>query len=582
MAVRSEVSGNKKGSIRALAPLDFTSLVKFDGFEIKGAEPEKTRRKAVFQVDGVWNKLTVDEEGIADMEECPTQEVTEDSVLTEGTPVADLLKIKDLSVLAGFKAYPLIAMSVDDGEKVPDISMSANWISRQDGMSTMNKVFGICIDHMGDPANGFKQINADGNPLTSESIDPHVQEYKFTDEYPGEDCIGVSLLREGGGNGTWACVDGYGNILEKQNLKSVYDFDAIQPIVIDGQHMVRIPKFYIKVGYPIGKKKTSGTRTIWISSKPKEGFHIHPAFVKDNKVMNCFYYGAYEASAEKDLDGKLWDSTGNTKLFTDTKACSLPNVHPWNYVYIEESAKACLARNTGEEGSEQSGWHLQTIYEGAAISLLMLVEFGATNVADLTGYGNIGKKYDDSSRPHGVDYSVYTGTSDSVWRGIHELCGDLGEYVDGGTVDKYGNLSIFNHKMNGTYCNAVADLPYGGKTVGNSGGTTAHRGYVVKLHDDSGIGFDLKDILYPAELVENPNGSIHEGAFICQADFKSQNDILRQKVVCIMHSGFGATKDNVGCLVTNSDCDYSISDLGFRIAKIGNITDEIAFVDEAK
>jgi len=58
----------------------------------------------------------------------------------------------------------------------------------------------------------------------------------------------------------------------------------------DGQVMVQIPKFYYHYVY-------SGTTHTWeISLYPLEGFSIHPAFVKNNEIVDYRYIGAYEGT----------------------------------------------------------------------------------------------------------------------------------------------------------------------------------------------------------------------------------------------------------------------------------------------
>jgi hypothetical protein len=88
-------------------------------------------------------------------------------------------------------------------------------------------------------------------------------------------------------------------------------YAGIVPQVIDNQVMMKIPKFYFKVGtVPSGEFMG---RVYWmISDLPEEGFSVHPAFIRDNGIeLNQIWVGEYQAS----YDGS-------------SKAQSIPGVAP--------------------------------------------------------------------------------------------------------------------------------------------------------------------------------------------------------------------------------------------------------------
>ena len=64
------------------------------------------------------------------------------------------------------------------------------------------------------------------------------------------------------------------------------DFTKISPwkdiadVTIDGQVMVRIPKFYVKYGLGPDGSTQASKPCWWVSDHAKTGFHVHPAFVK--------------------------------------------------------------------------------------------------------------------------------------------------------------------------------------------------------------------------------------------------------------------------------------------------------------
>lgn len=370
-----------------------------------------------------------------------------------------------------------------------------------------------------------------------------------------------------------------------QDLTSVYDFSKIVPVTVDGQYMVKIPKFYIKVGSAPETSQNAGARTIWITSKQRDGFHIYPAFVYNNKVMDSFLIGAYEASVEGYPNGNKWDSTGKQRVMTGFKACSLPNVHCWNYVFNEEAQTACKARNTGTD--EQQGWHLQNVYEVFAIAILMLVEYGRTDFVNIIGAGNTGKTWTTKNNTYGDDQTVNTGTTNAVWRGIHELWGNCWEHYTGITTDTSGKIQILNHKMDETYVTTTAGFPSGGTTNNGSNGATYKEGWPVTFRDDSGDGYDLKDIFCPATLSTetyaqgNTLGSIHDYAWQIPKNVwgTTANVNYRPQTAGYCHGGFSISSGAVGPFIFNVTRGVAAAYYGFRLAKYGAVTDEVAFDD---
>ena len=372
-----------------------------------------------------------------------------------------------------------------------------------------------------------------------------------------------------------------------QDLKSVYDYGKIKAVALDGQAMVFIPKFYIKVASGPDSSQNAGKRCIWITPYSRAGFHIHPAFVYQNKVMDGFYMGAYEASMEGYPNGDRWDSTGKQRILTGIKACSLPNVHVWNYIFKEEASTACKARNTGTD--EQAGWHLQNIYEREAIAILMLLEYGRADVVNVIGGGNTldhGGHSWTTNNPHGDDYTKKTGATNATWRGLHEWWGNCWESVDGVTTDTNGQLLIFSNRMDGTYVETGVKFPAADATENGSNGMTGKYGYIKSLSDASGEKFDLKDIFCPSVLAGNTNnkntgGSLHDGAWWRPKNMwgTSSNINYHPQTQLWASGGFGNPLRYCGPFMWDLDTGNAIADSGFRLAKYGAVSDEVAYVD---
>ena len=76
------------------------------------------------------------------------------------------------------------------------------------------------------------------------------------------------------------------------NTRPIYK--DIETVTIDGQAMVKIPAFYVKYGTVPAGRTYAGKKMHLVSERALTGYHLHPAFIHDNKEMDCFYIGAYE------------------------------------------------------------------------------------------------------------------------------------------------------------------------------------------------------------------------------------------------------------------------------------------------
>lgn len=298
------------------------------------------------------------------------------------------------------------------------------------------------------------------------------------------------------------------------------DFDSIHPwagietVTVDGQQMVKIPKFYIKT-FDAGKTaKYAGKFCRVVSDIKRDGFHVHPAFMKNGVEKDCFYIGAYEASAN------------------GSKACSLSGKSPWVNITNPAAISACAARNTGSAGSEQYGWHLQTVYERAAIALLMMIELGTPNVQTAITAGNVSSSAAQA-----------TGATAAKWRGIHEFWGNVWEHTDGIKTDGSSRIQIFDNLGNGTYKNTNVVL---------SGG------WIKETSRASGDGFDLGDVFVPSVC----DGTESNGTY-SDYSWVAANCVLYQ-------SGFWVDGTRAGAFVfcANASASYSDGGIGFRVAKV--------------
>ena len=238
---------------------------------------------------------------------------------------------------------------------------------------------------------------------------------------------------------------------------------GIETVIVDGQSMVKIPKFYCR-RYTPASGSYAGKSCWEVSDKPAPGFHVHPAFMRNGSEIDYFYRASYEA----------YNAGGG-------KAGSIAGVQPWVSITNPDAISACAARNTGT--GEQAGWHLQTIYEVAACQILMLLELGTPDVQTKIGTGNVSSSG-----------AVASGTSNAKWRGICEAWGNVLEHVDGckgsGTT-----IQVFDNKGNGTYVNTGLTMP--------------SSGYIKEVYDNTGTNFDLGDLFLPSSV----SSSSYDGSF---------------------------------------------------------------------
>lgn len=294
------------------------------------------------------------------------------------------------------------------------------------------------------------------------------------------------------------------------DFSTTYPWSAIEKVTIDGQVMIKIPKFYVKYGTIPNGRENAGKKAHWVSEKPLSGYHIHPAFVRNGKTMDCFYLGAYEA----------YNAGSN-------KAGSAANQTPWVNIGGFENAKT-YCKNRGED------WHLQNIYEIAAVNLLMMIELETPNVQTAIATGNVSSSAAQA-----------TGATAAVWREIHEWWGNVWEHVDGLTVDANGIYQIFSNQGDGTYV--------------STGVTTPASGWITEMSEAKGTNFDLSDVFLPSAT----DGTEGNGTY---GDYHWTG-----KGTVLYRSGRWRDGSNGGAFAFHVDngASGSNSTVGLRLAKYG-------------
>src|SRR5690606_33015744 len=113
-----------------------------------------------------------------------------------------------------------------------------------------------------------------------------------------------------GNGGTWAHIDANGNVIANPGtayFNSHPVWGGMQDVMVDGQYMVNVPKFYIKRGTVSIIPYTDPLPAWWISDQPIAGFELYTAFYSQGSPLDQIYFGKYQASIE---DGKLASKPG--------------------------------------------------------------------------------------------------------------------------------------------------------------------------------------------------------------------------------------------------------------------------------
>ena len=187
----------------------------------------------------------------------------------------------------------------------------------------------------------------------------------------------------------------------------------------NGQVMVYQPKFYYKVVPLVLEPITDGIgyhlrkANYYVSTKPKDGFKLHPAFYDESGVeVDHIFLSAYE--------GSVFDVSANAYLLHDEQVadfsndlfCSIAGARP------ASGSSQNLSRVNIEQMAKKrgSGWHGDTYKAEAANQLLMIIEMGTMNLQTAIGQGIVTLPWstgsDDTS-----SYAAITGATSSLGNG---------------------------------------------------------------------------------------------------------------------------------------------------------------------
>lgn len=220
------------------------------------------------------------------------------------------------------------------------------------------------------------------------------------------------------------------------------------PVGTAVQVMVEQPKFYYKVvplklttfttqdgetGYSMKKGR------YYVSSVPKEGFKLHPAFIRNGVKVDKIYLSAYEGCIYDTSESVYILDDAQIADFNSDKFSSIANAKPASGLSqnLTRANTRKLAQNRG------TGWEQSYIHTVSASQLLMLIEYGTFNMQTAIGAGIVNKASGSGNESELTGYTTLLGNSsgtaststannDAVsYRGEENPYGNIQKWLDG-------------------------------------------------------------------------------------------------------------------------------------------------------
>ena len=263
------------------------------------------------------------------------------------------------------------------------------------------------------------------------------------------------------------------NVSDDGTITAYYGDENYAEDGSNGQVMVYQPAFYYKV-VPLKLEKNTDSgigdhlrkANYYVSSKPKTGFKLHPAFYDENgNAVNYILFSADEGSMY-DVSAKAYvnDNVDESITYEDGDLlCSVAGKKPISGLRQGLGTRSIfesMAQNRG------AGWHLETIKATSANQLLMMIEIalmnsqtdigqGVVSIADNASYncssltgstadlGNGTGQATKTTNEIGGTQTAYTvsGKVSVSYRGIENPWGNIRKHIQGVNVWGDGSMS---------------------------------------------------------------------------------------------------------------------------------------------
>lgn len=305
---------------------------------------------------------------------------------------------------------------IDPGEKIYGIE----WNKTQDSYRRLESAKGLWVPHA--RTKGYKDSD-------------------FDDVYPY--------------NGIGRC-----NVADDLTVNAYYgDPDYIED-GSNGMVMDEIPKFYYKYEFFIAVNNDKIYRW-YISELPREGFELHPSYIRNGKINDYIYIAAFEGSSS---GGLLESVAGKQPVKNKTR---------------DQFRKEAEARGPG--------WALLDFLSVGAYTMLYLIEYGTFNSQEEIGKGVVDKTSGKMSVDTGFTKGNKSfgdpndGETPVSYRGMENLWGNAWKFIDGFVIKDNGyyitdDITNFN------------DTSAGYTRIGANNPITTN-GYVDDIDEDIGFAF---------------------------------------------------------------------------------------------
>lgn len=196
----------------------------------------------------------------------------------------------------------------------------------------------------------------------------------------------------------------------------------------------------------------------FVSSSPREGFKLHPAFYNSATPI---YLSAYEGSYYDTALGRIFDDDTDTSMTINSgdKLCSIGNnTKPISGLRkpLTKANLETIAQNRG------ANWHLETIQVNMLNILLFAIEYasfnsqneigaGVTDIADNSSYncssltgstsslGNASGRATSTVNSKGTTHTTETNANKTSvsYRGVENIWGNIWKHING--INIHGN-----------------------------------------------------------------------------------------------------------------------------------------------
>ena len=248
------------------------------------------------------------------------------------------------------------------------------------------------------------------------------------------------------------------NVSDDGTINAYYGDKGYTEDGSNGQVMVYQPAFYYRV-VPLKLEKNSDSgigyhlrkANYYVSSKPKTGFKLHPAFYDENGNEISYILFSADEGSMYDVSAKAYvnDNVDESITYEDGDLlCSVAGKKPISGLRKGIGSKSNLETMANNRGA---GWHLETIEATSANQLLMIIELGIMNTQTGVGQGIV-----TISNNASYNCSSLTGSTADLGNGtgqaketVNEIGGTQTAYTESGKLavsyrgmeNPWGNIS---------------------------------------------------------------------------------------------------------------------------------------------